>query len=187
LDQIQHDYAVLSGGKPFKLHADYFSNPGSAYMTKHKGADVITSAGGNLTANDVIAGPVKLPNGSVIEIRRIRDTWDAHPFSRPKDRLLAKLDKKAQSFTDFIKRSKILKRWLGDRKFVTPKNNRLLNWLDSKLSTLEVGTITGAKPFEMVTDVPYMYLPPKTDVVNGKYIKVHQPNPILVKFEDGFY
>lgn len=98
--------------------------------------DDITGSGGGLTMDDWRT--IWQEDNTEWGVRTIEDTWDLHPFSRLEDQISLRLSKKIAN--------------PGSRPQIIAR--KLLSPLNKPMSKLEVGMITGGKPFKMHTEIP---------------------------------
>lgn len=118
------------------LKPDFFGRVGEYSNT----IDTFTSAGGNLEYDNLYDFGRDLANPNLsYELREIKDTWDLHPFSRDYN--------EAQKIQDSAASNGVYENlnWGS-------KPNR---WINKMLRNVELGQITGGRPFVMRTEIPH--------------------------------
>lgn len=150
---------------------------------------------GDIQIDTFYGDPLKITEPST-GIMRYSDIWDLHPFSRKYDSFtdniirpitskiaynLAKKPRKLSSnlmwgnnsFHEPSKLTKTIANTLynigdniekGEEKLTSSK---LFKRLDDKMKKFEIGSITGGKPFKVVTEIPF-HRPRSLEVRNGK-------------------
>lgn len=125
-------------------HGKFTPNTKTSTPGHPHGVDYVTGAGGGLTGNTVKRFS---DNGIKYGVQTITDRWDLHPFRNTK------------LFKDIInqKLSKIFNNESLVPFFQKLTDNKFTNWIDNKVSEFEVGPIIGGKPFEMKTEIPFVW------------------------------
>lgn len=128
---------ISNGDGTFKYDLDKILKIDPEFRPASAGkVDDVTGAGGGLTMDNWRT--IWQEGNTDWGVRTIEDVWDLHPFSRPEDYISIRAAKK------------IARPGSVPYRFT----QKILSPLDKPFSKLEVGMITGGKPFKMHTEIP---------------------------------